>query len=195
MPTLSHSNLSEVNDVELMFPGDRFPVWCGPTLLSTGWRGGLFVQYVTGTDSFTVEISDGNMAAGFLLFPSENYTQNQPGSFGAGADLLVGSNANYMAAQPATGVGGQNVMTIVEGGTRAYFKAFETVALAAGTRSGGAITYTLNEDLKISENGLLCNDSDGALGAAGVATVQVVGIVSAVPSAGNGGRLCLDMKY
>jgi hypothetical protein len=93
------------------------------------------------------------------------------------------------------GVGGQNVMTIVEGGTRAYFKVFETTALAAGTRSGGAITYILNEDLKVSENGLLCNDSDGALGAAGVTTVQVVGIVSAVPTTANGGRLCLDMKF
>jgi len=178
-----------------MYPGDRFPCIVGPTLRTTGWRGGSYVQYVTAGDDFTVEISDGNLAAGFLLFPSENYTLNQPGSFGVGADAVVGSNANFTSAQPREGVGGQNVQTLVERGTRAFFKAFETTALAAGTRSGAATTYTLNEDLKISENGLLCNDSDAALAAAGVTTPQVVGIVSAVPSARNGQRLCLDMKY
>jgi hypothetical protein len=196
MSFLQNSNLSEVGDVELMFPGDRFPVVAGPNLRSTGWRGGLFVQYVTGTSDFTVEVSDGNRAAGFILFPSEFYSSLQPGSFSVGADPLVGSSANFLSYQPATHVGGQNVVTLVEGGTRAYFKAFETTALVgAGTRTGGAITYTLNEELKISENGLLCNDSDANLLAAGITSPQVVGIVSAVPSSRNGTRLCLDMKY
>ena len=57
------------NDVELMFPGDRFPVSAGPTLIANGWRGGIWVMYVTSTvGDFVVEASDGTTASGFLLF-------------------------------------------------------------------------------------------------------------------------------
>jgi hypothetical protein len=193
---LQNANLSEVGDVELMFTGDRFPVIVGPDLISTGWRGGQFVQYVAASRDFTVEASDGNAACGFLLFPSEYYGALQPGSFSTGADPLVGSNQNWLSSQPANGVGGQNVVTLVEGGTRAFFKVYETTALDAfGARAGGPITYTLNEQLKISERGILCNDSDPNLAAAGVTTPQVVGIVSALPSARNGNRLGIDLKY
>jgi hypothetical protein len=196
MPFLQNSNLSEVGDVELMFPGDRFPVLCGPDLLAAGWRGGQFVRYVTGNYDFTVEVSDGNEAAGFLLFQSEKYEPLQPGSFGVSPDEAVGSPENWLSHQYRAGVGGQNVATMISGGTRALFKLFETTALTgAGTRTGGPITYSLNESLKVSENGLLCNDSNGNLAAAGVTTPLVVGIVSAVPSSRNGGRLGIDMKF
>jgi len=188
-----HANLSEVGDVELEFPGDRFPVIAGPILLSTGWRGGLFVRYLTGGDDFTVEVSDGNQVAGFLLFQAENYGTLQPGSFGSDGAPVVGSPENWISKQFLAGVGGQNVATMVSGGTRAFFKVFETVALAGGTRSGGPITWVLNQPVKISESGILCNDSNGALALAGVTTPQVVGIVSAIPSAKNGFRLCIDM--
>ena len=193
---LNNANLSEAGDVELMFPGDRFPVSVGPTLRSTGWRGGIFVQYVAGTNQFTVELSDGNSVAGFLLFQGENYGRLQPGSFGANGEAVVGSPQNYISQQYRSPVGGNNVVTMVNGGTRAFFKVFETVALnGAGARAGGAITYSLNDPLKISENGLLCNDSDVNLIAAGVTNPTQVGIVSAVPSTANGGRLCADIKY
>ena len=187
---VQNSSLADAPDVELMFPGDRFPVIAGPTLRANGWRGGIFVQYVAGTSDFTVEISDGNAATGFMLFQSENYDLTPPDGNGPG------SPQNFLSQQFLNPTGGNNVVTIVNGGTRAFFRMFETVALnGAGARAGGAITYTLNEDLKISENGLLCNDSDVNLAAAGVTTPQVVGIVSAVPSTANGSRLCLDMKY
>lgn len=183
------ANPSERNDVELQFSGDRFPVIAGPELRATRWRGGLWVMYVATTSDFTVEVSDGNAVAGFLLFPSENYTHAIVGGDG------VGSNANYTGGQPATGVGGQNVVTMINGGTRAFFKVFETVALAAGTRSGGPITYNLHDSLRISENGLLCNDSTVELALAGVTTPVIVGIVSAVPAVRNGSRLGVDVKF
>lgn len=187
---VQNSSREDAGDVDLMFPGDRFPVIAGPTLRSTGWRGGTFVMYVTGTSDFTVEVSDGNAATGFILFQSEDYQLTPPSGTGPG------SPQNFTSQQFLNPEGGNNVVTVVNGGTRAFFRVFETVALnGAGARVGGPITYTLNEDLKISENGLLCNDSDGNLAAAGVTTPQVVGIVSAVPSAANGNRLCLDMKY
>lgn len=187
---LTNSNVSDSGDVELMFPGDRFPVIVGTVLRSTGWRGGQFVQYATGTDAFTVEASDGNAACGFILFQSEDYQLTPPNGAGPG------SPQNWTSQQLLNPTGGNNVVTMINGGTRAYFRVYETVALnGAGARAGGAITYTLNEDLKISENGLLCNDSDVNLAAAGVTTPIVVGIVSAVPSAENDSRLCLDMKY
>lgn len=188
--SLQNSNLDDSGDVQLMFPGDRFPVTAGTTLRSTGWRGGLFVRYVTAGDDFTVEVSDGNSTCGFILFQSENYQSTPPTGIGPG------SPQNFTSQQLLNPQGGNNVVTMINGGTRAFFRMFETVALnGAGNRAGGVITYVLNEDLKISENGLLCNDSDGNLAVAGVTTPQVVGIVSAVPLTANGSRLCLDMKY
>jgi hypothetical protein len=77
-----------------------------------------------------------------------------------------------------------------------YFKAFETVPLnGAGVRAGGSITYVLNQPLKVSENGLFCNDSDANLAAAGIPDPITVGYVSAVPSSGNLYRLGVDLKY
>jgi len=187
---IQNSNEDDAGDVQLMFPGDRFPVIAGPTLRANGWRGGIWVQYVAANDDFTVEISDGNDSCGFILFQAEDYDLSPPMGTGPG------SPQNFLAAQYRNPVGGNNVVTMINGGTRAYFRMFETVALdALGNRAGGAITYTLNEDLKISENGLLCNDTDVNLAAAGVTTPIVVGIVSAVPSAANSNRLCIDMKY
>lgn len=187
---VQNSNREDSGDVQLMFPGDRFPVIAGPTLRTTGWRGGLFVRYVTAGEDFTVEVSDGNESCGFILFQSEDYQITPPTGTGPG------SPQNYTSQQLLNPQGGNNVVTMVNGGTRAFFRVFETTALTgAGTRTGGPITYTLNEDLKISENGLLCNDSDVNLAAAGVTTPIVVGIVSAVPSVANGNRLCIDMKY
>lgn len=190
MPYIQSSAPSEKNDVELMFPGDRFPVTAGPNLCESKWRGGVFVQYVSDPRyDFTVELSDGNGVAGFLLFPSEKYEPLQPGGDG------VASNANWISSQPATGVGGQNVVTMVNGGTRGYFKVYETRMLVGGNRVGPLITYSLNESLKVSENGLLTNDSDGDLATVGITSSVVVGTVSAVPSARNLNRLGVDLKY
>lgn len=171
-------------DVELMYSALRLPVTAGPILRSTKWRGGQFVFYVNSPEGdFVVEASDGNAVAGFLLFPSENYTPLSPGS-----------NNNWTSYQPATGMGGQNVVTIITDGTRAFFKVFETVALNGGVRNGGAITYSLNEPLYVSENGLLCNDSTVELGLAGIADPIQVGIVSATPRARNQNRLGVDTR-
>ena len=88
---------------------------------------------------------------------------------------------------------------MISGGTRAYFRVYETVAIniATGLRDGGAgnLTYSLNDALRVSENGLLCNDSDAALAAAGIAAPVQVGIVSSVPAEDNDQRLCIDLKF
>ena len=186
---IQNSSLDDVGDVELLFPGDRFPCTPGPDLLTTGWRGGQWVAYVPGPSDFTIEASDGNSTCGFLLWQSEDYNLTRP--LGTGP----GSPENWISHQFRSGRGGQNVNTVVSGGTHAYFKVFETVSLAAGTRSGPPIVYVENQILRVSENGLLCNDSEVALGLAGVTTPVVVGIVSAIPAARNGNRLCLDCKF
>jgi len=179
-------------DVELMYSGLRLPVTAGPTLRQTKWRGGLWVTYITSTEGeFVVEVSNGNASCGFLLFPSERYTPLTGSTFGP----AFGSNDNWTSYQPATYVGGQNVVTMIADNTRAFFKMFETRALSGGTRSGGPITYSLMDDVKVSENGLLCNDSNAALALAGVATPVVVGIVSAVPSTRNANRLGVDVHF
>jgi hypothetical protein len=178
------------DDVVLMIKGDSFTVTAGPNLRATGWRGGIWVQYVppTGVDEFLVEVSDGNNVAGFLIFPSENY---DPGA--------EETQANYIGTQLRTeqgSVAGASTVTMYAGGGRSMFRHYETVALnGAGARAGGPIVYVLNEDLKVSENGLLCNDSDVNLAAAGVTNPQVVGKCCSVPADRNGFRLGFDLKF
>jgi len=174
-----HSNIDDTGDVDILVRGDSFPVYAGPSLRDSGWRGGLWVQYVDGDQEFTVEVSDGNSVAGFLLAPSE--TRVPPGSV-----------QNWTSIQLRRLPG---VTTLSSEGPRGYFKMFETVALSGGTRSGSAITYTRGESLKVSENGLLCNDSDSELALAGVTAPHVVGIVSSPPSTRNQSRLGADIKY
>ena len=70
MARLANSAPDDTLDVEMMFPGDRFPVTTGETLRRTGWRGGVFVQYITtSSEDFLVEISDGSNVAGFFVVP------------------------------------------------------------------------------------------------------------------------------
>jgi len=161
----------------------------GPTLRFTGWRGGQWVQYVTPTsvDDFIIEISNGAEVAGFLIFGSENY------------QIPSGAPENYVGHQMRLDqdtAAGASTVTIVAGGGRFLFSLFETTALAGdGSRTGGVITYALNENLKVSENGLLCNDSDANLIAAGIPVPVLTGTCCAIPSARTGQRLGLDLKY
>jgi hypothetical protein len=178
------------DDLVILIKGDSLTVSAGPNLRVSGWHGGQWVRYITptGVDEFVVEASDGNSVAGFLLFPSENYDpQNSE------------SQANYIGTQLRTeqgSVAGASTVAMYAGGGRFMFRHFETVALVgAGTRTGGLIAYTLHDFLKISENGLLCNDSDANLNAAGIANPVTVGMCSAVPAARNGNLLGFDLKY
>lgn len=188
--TFSSRN-TERPDVELLAYGDTLPALAGPILRRSGWRGGLFVQMAPAQDPdlFVVERSDGNSAVGFILFASENYDFGGPGS-----------NNNYLSNQvrgnESSAASGASTITIISGGAHCLFKLFETTALTGGgTRTGGAITYSLNESLKVSENGLLCNDSDVNLAAAGVTTPNVVGFCISIPSELNDFRLGLDLKF
>jgi hypothetical protein len=178
------------SDVELMYPGLRLPVTVGPILRGDLWRGGTFVTYTTSNEGdFVVEKSDGNTSCGFLLFPSENYFYTPPYGNGPGSDQ------NWTSFQPATGIGGQNVMTIIADNTRAFFRVFETIALAGGVRAGGPITYSLMDNLYVSENGLLCNDPPVQLALVGITTPVFIGIVSAVPATRNDNRLGVDVHF
>lgn len=184
-------------DVEYHLPGDRFQVSVGPNLRATGWRGGVWVQYVDSPEGeYVVELSDGTAAAGSLVQQSETYLSNQSHSTGPLPSYGNAGSPNNWTNQQYRTTAHANVLSMMTGGTRVLFRVFETTALTGGgTRTGGAIAYTLNEPLKVSENGLLCNDSNANLGAAGIASPIVVGIVSGVPSARNGFRLSVDLKY
>lgn len=175
-------------DVDVRNRSAYLPVTAGPILRAEKWKGGTFVMYATSTtgEEFTVERSDGNNVAGFLLNPSEGFLYYAPGPD-------FGSVANFTNYQPALGVGGQNVVTMVVDGVRAHFRYFEQLALAGGVRNVAA-TYALNDSLYVSENGYLCNDSEAELMAAGILTPNFVGIVSAIPSTRNGGKLCADLR-
>lgn len=181
--------LDQSADVVVIVHADRMTATAGPILRNTGWRGGWWVRYVppTGVDEFVVERSDGNAATGFLLFPSENY-----------ADPSGASN-NYTAEQlrDAQGaISGASTVTILAGGGRQLFRIFETVALTGGgTRTGGAIVYQHNDILRVSENGLLCNDSVANLQAAGIANPLTVGTCCMVPADRNGDLLGMDLKF
>jgi hypothetical protein len=178
------------DDMVLLFKGDMLTVAVGPVLRQTGWQGGQFVMYVppTGVDDYLVEASDGTNIAGLLVFPSENYNPGQEET-----------QQNYTGGQHRTEQGaasGAATVTMLCGGARCLFKYYETVSLTVGgVRSGPAITYGLNEWLRVSENGLLTNDPLANLQAAGVNPLNPVGICSAVPGAGNSTRLGIDLKF
>lgn len=179
-------------DVIAQINGDKFPTGVGPLLRASGWRGGTWVRYVDPVnmvDEYVVEISDGNQATGFLLFPPEGYGIGE-GDWGA--------ENNYLGQQFRTNAGsvaGASTVTITAGGGRFLFKTHETLAInGAGARVDPA-TYTLNQMLYVSENGLLCGDTPARLVLAGVATPQLVGTCCAVPHARNGFRVGLDLKF
>ena len=186
------TNLTD--DVVLVINGDKFPATVGPNLRAQGWQGGIWVKYIPPpnmVDEYVVEASDGNSTTGFLAFPSEDY---DPGSFS-------GPVNNYTGVQLRTEQGsraGASTVTITAGGGRFLFRIFETVAIGPGglrDGTGGFITYNLNEDLVVSENGFLCNDPDVRLAMVGIATVMIVGKCCAVPHVRNGNRLGLDLKF
>lgn len=190
---MSQQTSNMTDDVILQINGDKFPCVAGPLLRASGWRGGTWVRYVPpigNVDEYIVEASDGNEATGFIGFPSENY---EPGA-------LAGPVNNFTGVQLRTSQGsvaGASTVTVTAGGGRMLFLVFETVPIdAGGVRTVGSfITYTLNEDLKVSENGFLCNDSDARLAMVGIVAPLVVGKVCAVPHARNGQRLGMDLKF
>lgn len=190
---MSESARDVTMDLEVQIPGDRYTVAAGPVLRETGWVGGLFLTYVppTGPEDFMVEVSDGNSAAGFTIFPSENYYSEE--SWLNGWD----TSQNYTSYQNRgeLTVGGAGSIVVVAGGGRCIFKHYETQALVAGQRTGAPIAYNLNQELKVSENGLLTNDSDLDLATVGITTPQVVGICCAIPTSRNNYRLGLQLRF
>lgn len=181
-------------DVTVLINGDRLPITPGPILRRTRWVGGLFVQFVPPIDvnDWLVERSDGRTAAGFILSPSENYQDPRGG----------GGYRNWTSMQPSNReasvlASGASTQTMVAGGGRFLFKHFETISLdAGGARVGPPIVYSLNDKLKVSENGLLCNDPDARLLlATGGTEVIVVGVCSTVPNARSANRLGWEHKF
>lgn len=185
--------LRTADDVEVLHYGSRYAVTAGPILRQTKWVGGLFVQYshpVGTINDFQVERSDGQVSCGFMLNPSENYSDPRSGA----------AYRNYTSIQPAnlqatTFSSGAATDTLITGGGRYLFRHFEKTALTAlGVRNGGPAVYNLNDALKISENGLLCNDPDAwLLLATGGTAVRIIGICCSIPEY-TGGRLGIDYR-
>jgi len=151
----------------------------------------MFIPPIDVND-WLVARSDGVSAVGFLMFPSENY--NDPRG--------AAGYRNWTSMQPANSgaqvlPSGAATQTMVAGGGRFMFKQFERISLdVAGARVGPPAVYTLNQKLKVSENGLLCNDPDARLLLATGGTETIfVGYVSAVPGARTGDRLGMDHKF
>jgi hypothetical protein len=180
-------------DVDVLRQGDKFTATAGPILRSTGWRGGQWVDYasvqVPPVSEFTVEASTGIYTTGFILFGSENYSDPRRSTYRNYTSYQNRSNISAVAS-------GASVVTIVAGGGRFLFSLYERVALDAfGVRSGGPATYNVNLPLKISENGILCQDPDPLLLlATGGTEVIVVGVCSKSPTTSDP-RLGLDLKY
>jgi hypothetical protein len=83
---------------------------------------------------------------------------------------------------------------MVMGGGRFLFTQFEEFGLDAQGVRNQPPNYALNQNLKVSENGLLCNDSDAnLLVATGGAIALIVGVCCKTPD--SDGKLGLDLKY
>jgi len=181
------------NDLDVLKQGDKFTATAGPILRATGWRAGQWVDYATvqvpPVSEFTVEASKGIFTTGFILYGSENYSDPRRSTY---RNYTSYQNKSDFAAVAS----GASVITLIVGGGRFLFQLYERVALDAfGVRAGGPAVYNVNLPLKISENGILCQDPDALLLlATGGTDVIVVGLCSKAPSVADP-RLGLDLKY
>lgn len=181
------------DDLDVFRQGDKFTATAGPLMRASGWRAGQWVMYATTqvppVSEFTIEKSTGIYTTGFTLFGSEDY-----------ADARRSNYRNYTSYQNRSSImsvaSGASVITIVAGGGRFLFRLYETVALDAfGVRAGGPAVYNVNLPLKVSENGILCQDPDALLLlATGGTEVLTIGVCSKVPTLTDP-RLGLDLKY
>ena len=187
------SSTENDDGVVVLKQGDKFTATAGPLMRASGWQGGQWLMYaavqVPAVSEFTMEKSTGIYATGFTIFGSENYSNPRESAY-----------RNYTSYQNrSTNVAvasGASVVTIIVGGGRFLFRNFETVALdVLGVRSGGAAVYNVNLPLKVSENGLLCQDDDvRLLLATGGVEVILIGLCPKVPTTADP-RLGLDLKY
>ena len=176
-------------DLVVMKHGDRSPVTAGPILRRSRWKAGIWVKYAENENTaaeFTVERSQGAYATGFLMYGSEDYTNARQSTYR--------NFTSYQQTGPLASASGASVLTMVMGGGRFLFTQFEEFKLdAQGNRTIPA-NYQVNQDLKVSENGLLCNDDSADLIAKhGGATALLVGVCCKAP--GTDGKLGLDLKY
>jgi hypothetical protein len=188
---MSSLTLNETpENLDIIRNGDRFAVTIGPLLRRSKWKGGTWVKYVEDeidTTSFTVEKSDGIYSCGFVIYGSEDYDNARVSNY-----RNFTSYQNTSSIAPALGTA---TLTLVAGGGRFLFKQFESFRLdAQGNRTLPA-NYQLNQELKVSENGLLCNDDDADLIAkTGGAKALIVGICCLVPTT-QVPKLGLDYKF
>lgn len=181
------------DDLDVLKAGDKLTATAGPLMRASGWVAGQFVRYVDPqvppVSEFTVEKSDGVTAGGFVIYGSENYSDPRRSTY-----------RNYTSYQNASSfvavASGASVVTIMVNGGRHLFRNYETVALDAfGVRAGGPAVYSISQPLKISENGLLCQDPDALLLlATGGTDVLIAGVCCKVPTT-NDPRLGLDLKF
>ncbi len=176
-------------DLVVMKHGDRSPVTAGAQLRNSRWKAGIWVKYVENENSaaeFTVERSQGVYATGFLMYGSEDYTNARQSTYR--------NFTSYQQTGPLASASGASVLTMVMGGGRFLFTQFEEFGLDAQGVRNQPPNYALNQNLKVSENGLLCNDSDAnLLVATGGAIALIVGVCCKTPD--SDGKLGLDLKY
>jgi hypothetical protein len=181
------------NELDVLKAGGRLAATAGPLLRASGWRAGQWVMYATTqsppVSEFTVEKSNGIYAAGFILCESENYSDPRRSTY---RNYTSYQNAGSFASASS----GASVITILTDGGRYLFQLYETIALDAfGVRTGGPAIYSVNQQLKVSENGILCQDLDASLIlATGGTSVIEVGVCSKVPTTDDP-RLGLDNQF
>lgn len=176
-------------DLVVMKQGDTVPVTAGPILRRTRWKAGIWIKYVENENEaaeFTVEKSEGVYATGFLMYGSEDYT-----------NAIQSNYRNYTSYQQTgalASASGAGVLTAILGGGRFLFTQYERFNLDGNGDRTIPATYQLNENLKVSENGLLCNDDDARLIAkTGGNIALLVGVCSKTPVGDD--KLGLDLKY
>ncbi len=141
-----HITLPEMTrDLVILAKGDSITVQLEESLADDGWLGGSFAKWVQDPRGFpTVQKADGRYC-GFFLFGSneggDQYT------------AITGQNPHYSYA------------TLQFGGNVGYTNTYERYGYKARHGLGPVVplTYTANQLLYVSENGILTNENESDL--------------------------------
>jgi len=164
---LGKNIIIDKNDVQVIVWGYRYPIKIGGTLMTQPWRGGTFVKFIS---DFTVDRATPDEWNGFLVRSSINEE---------GCHTLVSTNSQKTIGQTLCVYGAYEFLQFETESVNQRRAKQGLASLGAPALPAQILTYSINQMLFVSSNGLLTNEEEvvGALS---------VGYVMATPPTNQG---------